>query len=342
VDLDEAADRLYGLPPDRFMAERTALVAAAKQAGDRALAKEISKLRRPTVAAWAVNQASRACPDALGELLELGEELRRAWREQDGDAVGELGRRRGPVTARLLRRLAEHAEASGRPLSGSVPTEVERTLDAAAVDDEAAEQVRRGRLVRPLSYTGFTPEPARPEPRETAVQEAGTAREPDSAQPGQPASEPPPSSSGQALSPGPSTGAAEGPGSGRGRVDGGARRAAVEARRAAVEARRAAEAEARRAAERERRQRAAAEARQAAARAEQDHEEWAAELATATADHDRLRGRVEALTRELAEARDALAATEHRLDVARREEARSRRSRTTARNRAEEAARAAE
>ncbi|MFD0664274.1 hypothetical protein [Thermocatellispora tengchongensis] len=162
MDLDEVAGRLYGLAPGDFTAERDAAARAAKEAGDAALAREIRTLRRPTVAAWAVNQASRRHPDELTELLELGAELRRVWQEQDVEALAELTRRRGAASGRLLRLIRETAEAAGQALSGSAPAEIEQTLDAATVDEDAAEQVRRGRLVRPLSYAGFTPAPAAP------------------------------------------------------------------------------------------------------------------------------------------------------------------------------------
>ena len=154
VDLDEVADRLYGLPPQEFTAARTREARAAKEAGDVRLSREVAKLRKPTVSAWAVNRLSREHPDELRELLEVGERLRAAWREQDADALAELIRLRGEVTAtvgRLARRAGD--------LSAAAATEVDQTLDAALVDEQAAEEVRRGRLAKPLRYSGFAPAP---------------------------------------------------------------------------------------------------------------------------------------------------------------------------------------
>ncbi|MDF5753698.1 hypothetical protein [Spongiactinospora sp. TRM90649] len=169
MDLDEAAERLYGLDPERFVAERDALSREARASGDAALARSIGGLRRPTVAAWAVNRAARAHPGEFAELFELGARLRAAWADHDPDEIVDLTRARGPLTTRLARLVRESAREAGRPLAGGAAAEVEQTLDAATVDEQAAEQVRRGRLNRSLSYTGFTPAPApaaeRPRPR---------------------------------------------------------------------------------------------------------------------------------------------------------------------------------
>ncbi|MDA0637882.1 hypothetical protein OUY22_31115 [Nonomuraea sp. MCN248] len=154
MDLDEVAARLYALPPAGFTAARTEEARAARQAGDAALAREIGKLRKPTVSAWAVNRAVREHPGELDELLALGEELREAWAAQDADALTEATRRRGELTGRLSRLIRQGAE-----LTPAVVAEVGQTLDAAVVDADAAAEVRRGRLVKPLSYSGFAPAP---------------------------------------------------------------------------------------------------------------------------------------------------------------------------------------
>ncbi|MFI9556596.1 hypothetical protein [Nonomuraea endophytica] len=149
MDLDEVADRLYGLPPADFTAARTAEAAAAKESGQVRLAREIAGLRKPTVSAGAVNRARREHPELLAELLSVGEDLRAAWAEGDADALAELTRRRGEVTGKLARLLRQGG------LSGAAAMEVDQTLDAAVVDEEAAGLVRLGRLVKPLSYSGF-------------------------------------------------------------------------------------------------------------------------------------------------------------------------------------------
>ncbi|MFG1710219.1 hypothetical protein ACFLIM_44320 [Nonomuraea sp. M3C6] len=170
------ADRLYALPPSEFTAAREAEARAAKDAGDVRLSRDIAKLRRPTVSAWAVNLVAREHPGELAQLLEVGERLRTAWQEQDAGALAELTQRRGEVTAKLGRLIRRDGELS--PAAGA---EVDQTLEAAVVDADAADQVRRGNLVKPLNYSGFAPAPIpreRPAPRKKPTkEEAAKAKE---------------------------------------------------------------------------------------------------------------------------------------------------------------------
>ncbi|WP_433429709.1 hypothetical protein [Nonomuraea sp. CA-141351] len=170
MDLDEVAGRLYALPPSEFTAAREAEARAAKEAGDVRLAREIAKLRKPTVSAWAVNRLSRERPEELAELLDVGERLRAAWQEQDAGALAELTRRRGDVTAKVGRLARQQGG-----LSSAAAAEVDQTLEAAVVDAEAAGQVRAGRLAKPLNYSGFAPAPIpreRPARRKPPEEEA--------------------------------------------------------------------------------------------------------------------------------------------------------------------------
>ena len=54
---------LYGLPLDRFVAERDALAKQLRGDGRREEADAVKKLPKPTRAAWAVNAAVRAEPE---------------------------------------------------------------------------------------------------------------------------------------------------------------------------------------------------------------------------------------------------------------------------------------
>src|SRR6201995_6206911 len=61
-----AADQLYAADPAQFPDQRADLVAQARAAGDKAAARAIGALRRPTRAAWVVNRLGRARPAAAG------------------------------------------------------------------------------------------------------------------------------------------------------------------------------------------------------------------------------------------------------------------------------------
>jgi hypothetical protein len=70
-------DRLYGLPLGEFTQARND---AAKQARaeDRRAAETIAKARKPTQAAWAVNQLARNQPKQVQALLRTSDTLRAA------------------------------------------------------------------------------------------------------------------------------------------------------------------------------------------------------------------------------------------------------------------------
>ncbi|GLY25267.1 hypothetical protein [Micromonospora sp. NBRC 101691] len=153
----DLVERLYGTPPDRFVAARDAAVAESRRAGDPATAREIAKLRRPTVAAWLVNLLALRRPELVAGLVELAEALRSAQRDLRGPKLRELSAQRRAVVAALVaeaRTLAAGSE--GAPPAGRLPlAEVEATLNAALADTEVAAQVRAGRLLRAASYAGF-------------------------------------------------------------------------------------------------------------------------------------------------------------------------------------------
>ncbi|MGC4893269.1 hypothetical protein [Micromonospora sp. DT31] len=149
--------RLYATPPDRFVAARDAAVAQARQAGDPRAAREIGKLRRPTVAAWLVNLLAIRRPELVADLAQLADSLRAAQRDLRGDTLRELSAQRRAVVAALVaevRRLAAAEPAAPPP--GKLPLgEVEATLNAALADTEVAERIGAGRLLRASHYAGF-------------------------------------------------------------------------------------------------------------------------------------------------------------------------------------------
>ncbi|MEV5821581.1 hypothetical protein AB0L22_20680 [Micromonospora haikouensis] len=149
--------RLYTEPPEGFVATRDAAVAEARRSGDPATAREIARLRRPTVAAWLVNLLALRRPELVADLTQLAEALRAAQRDLRGPRLRELSAQRRAAVAALVaeaRRLA--ADVEGGPPVGKLPLgEVEATLNAALSDAGVAEQVRSGRLLRAASYAGF-------------------------------------------------------------------------------------------------------------------------------------------------------------------------------------------
>src|SRR4051794_204349 len=76
--LPEAAIALFRTPPDRFIAERDALVKELRAAGRDDDAATVKALRKPTATVWALNQLADREPDALSAVFEAGRLLRAA------------------------------------------------------------------------------------------------------------------------------------------------------------------------------------------------------------------------------------------------------------------------
>ncbi|GGU48390.1 hypothetical protein [Streptomyces lavendofoliae] len=151
MDLESVAEELYGLRPDRFTAARDARAAEARKAGDRVLADAVRSLRRPTLAAWVSNLLVRERPDEARSLAALGDGLRRAHHELDGERLRELSRQQHAVVTALARQARQLAADAGQPVGDPVQHEVEATLHAVLADPAAAGEWAAGRLVKPLS-----------------------------------------------------------------------------------------------------------------------------------------------------------------------------------------------
>jgi cytochrome P450 len=136
--VDEAAERLFGLPLEEFTAARNA---AAKELRDRGLgpeADEVKALVKPSLAAWAVNRLTRRRHADLDEFLEAAATAREAQLGGRADAREAVLRQRD-----LLERLVGAAlDELGGPASDSVVGRIRQTLEAASVDDGAAEALR--------------------------------------------------------------------------------------------------------------------------------------------------------------------------------------------------------
>jgi hypothetical protein len=154
---DEIVDELYGSAPEEFVKRRNELAKAAKDDGDRDLAARVTKLRRPTQSAWAVNQWVRANPDDSALIAQLAADLSAAQRRSAADKMRELSRRRQQLLTASADGVARTAARSGITLADSAIREVTQTLRAAVADEEVLDQVMHGRLVSAVEYSGFGP-----------------------------------------------------------------------------------------------------------------------------------------------------------------------------------------
>ena len=157
VDLEAVTAELYTLPPAEFTPRRTELAAQARKKGLKDLARTISELRRPTVAAWLINRLVQTdpAPGVIDELEQLGSHLRQAQAELDGDRLKELSKARQHLVASLLQQTQAAGSAAGQKVSPATLRELEETFGAAIADEQASLAVTSGRLTRALVYAGF-------------------------------------------------------------------------------------------------------------------------------------------------------------------------------------------
>lgn len=153
----KAIQELYGVAPDEFVKRRDELARTLREEGDAESAAVVAKLRKPTVAAWAVNQLARRRPDDLAALFEIADRVEKAQRRA-------VSGRKAPLreTVRELRSAVNDLAASAASYLedvGSQPAThrdgIAATIQAATVDEEVREAVRDGRLERTAEAPGF-------------------------------------------------------------------------------------------------------------------------------------------------------------------------------------------
>jgi len=159
-DVDEIAAELYALRPDGFAAAREDAIKKARSAGQVDLARELGKLRRPTQSAWVVNLLWYQARKQMEEYLGLADDLSQAQAAGSVVDLQKLGTKRREFETALVRQARRLAEEAGVELSATMERDLYDTLGAALMDPEATEQVRSGRLLKPLSYAGFGVLPA--------------------------------------------------------------------------------------------------------------------------------------------------------------------------------------
>jgi len=151
--LGEAVGELYEADPEEFTRRRVELAAAARSAGQAAVARRIAALRKPTRSAWMINRLMRSDPDAAVGLARLGEELRAAELSGDGARIRESSQARRELIATLVPRALAAAGEHNPP--AALREEITATFSAALADPEVAEQIQHATLLRPARRVGF-------------------------------------------------------------------------------------------------------------------------------------------------------------------------------------------
>ncbi|HEX5901428.1 MAG TPA: hypothetical protein VFY32_18645 [Solirubrobacteraceae bacterium] len=157
---DDAVDRLYGLPREDFIGERDALAKELRAGGRRDEAAAVKALAKPTVAAWAANQAVRSQKRSARELWKAGDQLSAAHDavlagKGSGAKLREATERERAAVERLVDAARGLLSVSGGDLSESTIERVRETLHAGAIDSDAREEVAGGRTARERAPQGL-------------------------------------------------------------------------------------------------------------------------------------------------------------------------------------------
>lgn len=150
---DDPADQLYRLPLADFVAARNALAKELTAAGDREGGRAVRALKKPSVTAWALNRLAQDQPEEVAALLQAGDAVRSAQQQAlAGDASGLRA-----ASQNLQAVVTRLTEAAAGNLDAPDPQRdrIRDTLRAAAVEEEAGQALRRGRLVEELTPAGF-------------------------------------------------------------------------------------------------------------------------------------------------------------------------------------------
>jgi hypothetical protein len=125
----------------------------------------VAALRKPSVAAWAVNQLARTQETALAQLFAAGDALARTQAEliagtagADAGALRAAGLRVREAVEGLVGAVRGLLTGDGHELTPATLERVSDTLQAAAVDAQARDLVGAGRLERELHRAGLGPD----------------------------------------------------------------------------------------------------------------------------------------------------------------------------------------
>jgi hypothetical protein len=152
--LQPELDALFALKPDAMVDARNALAARLKKAGDATGAATVKALKRPSPAAWALNQLHFEASPLLARALEASEHMR-ALHARDGvdaDALrAAFATQRSAITALVDAALAR-CEAEGLPHGLAQQKKLLATVQGllAGAGDEPL-----GRMTHDLEPAGF-------------------------------------------------------------------------------------------------------------------------------------------------------------------------------------------
>ena len=154
IDVERELDQLFRVPPEGFVAARTALARRLQAAGGADDARRIKAWRRPTRPIWALNHLALAGEDTVPDLVAAATAVAELQSSGAGglrDAITEL--------RSATRRAIDEAVTAIPSVRAADAAEIAAALSAIVAESDALHLLARGRLLQVpepgLSTFGF-------------------------------------------------------------------------------------------------------------------------------------------------------------------------------------------
>jgi hypothetical protein len=157
---EQDVDALYGLPLDEFTPRRDALAKELRADGKKDEAAWVKALRKPSAAAWLVNQLARTQSKDAQRVIDSGDAVRAAQDRAiagkgDRDELAAAGSEHAAAMRALLAKAPGVLDSDGRSPSAASLDRAEETLRAIPLDEEARAGFASGRLTRERRASGL-------------------------------------------------------------------------------------------------------------------------------------------------------------------------------------------
>jgi hypothetical protein len=163
---EEALDRLYAAPLERFVALRRELAAELRARGDMKGSSEVAAAKKPSRTAWAINQVVRRSPERLSAAFDAYAAAERAQAEGDAEAMRKTARAYRDGLAEVVRESSGILTESGARVSATQARQMSETIRAAVAGGPGSRsRLMSGRLSEDLDaddpFAGMSHAPAR-------------------------------------------------------------------------------------------------------------------------------------------------------------------------------------
>ena len=150
-------DELYGVELGEFIPTRKRLAKELKDAGEKDASAVLATVRKPTVAAWVLNQLARRERKQVDLLLDAGHRLGRAQAallRGEGQASFDSARQAEQSALVALTKAARSLLQQQGALSQNTLNQIAESLRAAAVSEDGRQLLATGRFVKPFEGSG--------------------------------------------------------------------------------------------------------------------------------------------------------------------------------------------